>query len=677
MKRIGRRAFIKSSAGAALALATSAGLKPVVGRAARTIHPSKRKVIIVGFDGMDPKLSEKLMNAGALPNLDALRKRNGFRWLGTSDPPQSPVAWANFINGAGPDSHGIFDFIHRDPEKQALPFFAAATTVPGEGFVEWGEYRIPLDFWPFNHKPERTVLTRQGTPFWHYLDRAKIESTFYDLPSNYPPSPSEYGYHRCLSGMGTPDLLGTYGTYQHFSEDGPEKTVSKGGGDLSRIVFDGDTARRLTLAGPNNTFLKDSKPVTIDFVVHRDRDARAAVIEIQNRVLVLKEGEWSPWIKLDYAVSMPALVPDVGITGICRFYLQEVAPNFRLYVTPINIDPSDPAVPITEPFDFARDISCDLGLFYTTGFQEDHKALSHGTFTDDEFVRQATTVLQERENLLDYALKNYDDGLLFFYFSSTDLQSHMLWWDSDRNHPTRTPPQAKKYFSHVKKLYRHMDAIVGRLLRKYGDSAHIMVMSDHGFSNFERQFSVNTWLRDNGYLGPADATSILSDVDWSDSRAFGLGINGVYLNLRGRERFGVVEPGEEKDRLLDELVAKLESVRDQDGRRVIGKVHRTDKVYKGPATQYAPDLIVGYAPDFRASWKTCLGSITPDVLLDNESAWSADHCVDSAFVPGVLFSNRPIVAAKPSLIDLAPSILTHYDLNVPKSMVGKNIFKKG
>jgi predicted AlkP superfamily phosphohydrolase/phosphomutase len=677
MKRISRREFIKGSTGAAVALAASMSLKPSLVRAAKPVGSVGRKTIIIGFDGMDPKLCNKLMAQGALPNLDSLRRRNGFRALATSDPPQSPVAWANFINGAGPDSHGIFDFIHRDPQKQAMPFFAAATTLPAEGGIDWGNYRIPLDFWPFNHKPQRTVLTRQGIPFWHYLDQAKIESTFYDLPSNYPPSPSEYGHHRCLSGMGTPDLSGTYGTYQYFSEDGPEETVSLGGGDQSKIVFEGETSRPMSLTGPGNTFLKEPKPATISFVVHRDQAAQAAVVEIQNRVIVLKQGEWSPWIKLDYGMSMPSIIPNVDVKGICRFYLQEVAPNFRLYVTPINIDPSNPAVPITEPADFAKQISSKLGLFYTTGFQEDHKALSHGVFSDDEFVRQATAVLKERENLLHYALSNYDDGLLFFYFSSTDLQSHMLWWDSDRKHPTRSLPEAKRYFDHVKALYQHMDAIVGDLLKRYGNSAHIIVMSDHGFSNFERQFSVNSWLRDNGYLGPREATSILGDVDWSKSRAFGLGINGLYLNLKGRERFGVVEPGKEKDRLLDELVAKFEAVRDSDGRRVVEKAHRTDKQYKGPATRYAPDLILGYARDFRASWKTCLGSITEEVLLDNDSAWSADHCVDSSIVPGVLFSNRPIDAANPSLVDLAPSILTEYHLKVPSTMVGKNIFKAG
>jgi predicted AlkP superfamily phosphohydrolase/phosphomutase len=219
-----------------------------------------------------------------------------------------------------------------------------------------------------------------------------------------------------------------------------------------------------------------------------------------------------------------------------------------------------------------------------------------------------------------------------------------------------------------------MDTVVGDLLKRYGDTAHIMIMSDHGFSNFKRQFNLNTWLRDNSYLGPADCTSVLAKKDWSDTRAFGLGINSLYLNLRGRERYGIVEPGE-KDRLLDELVAKLEAVRDADGRRVICKVHRTDKAYSGPALEYAPDLIVGYSRDFRGSWKTCLGDITDEVLLDNDSAWAADHCMDASEVPGVLFSNHPIAAPNPSLVDLAPSILTEFGLKIPSTMEGRNIFK--
>ncbi|MFZ9023240.1 MAG: alkaline phosphatase family protein, partial [Anaerohalosphaeraceae bacterium] len=145
------------------------------------------KVIVIGFDGMDPVLTEQMMDAGQLPALDALRKKNGYRRLGTSNPPQSPVAWANFINGAGPGTHGIFDFIHRDPARQCAPFYAAAETVEGDGYVDFGEHRIQLNFWPFNHSPTQTLLRREGTPFWHYLDEAGIWSSFYDLPANYPP----------------------------------------------------------------------------------------------------------------------------------------------------------------------------------------------------------------------------------------------------------------------------------------------------------------------------------------------------------------------------------------------------------------------------------------------------------------------------------------------------------
>jgi predicted AlkP superfamily phosphohydrolase/phosphomutase len=675
MKKVSRRDFLKQSTLAATALATGVTVKPVF--AARTKNPVSRgkKVIVIGFDGMDPMLAGRMMAAGRLPNLERLRLQGGFRVLGTSIPPQSPVAWASFINGAGPGSHGIFDFIHRDPEKQASPFFAAAETIPGEGYLETGDHKIQLDFWPFNHKPARTVLKRQGTPFWDYLDAAGIESTFYDLPSNYPPSPSQYGNHRCLSGMGTPDLLGGYGTYQHFAEDGPPEIKSEGGGKRSRIDFKNDTSRPVILLGPKNTLLKNPRPATIDFVVHRDKDAKAAVIEIQNHTIMLKQGEWSKWVRLDYELSMPAIMPDKSLSGICRFYLQEVAPNFRLYATPVNADPSDPAFQITEPPEFGQALAEELGLFYTTGFQEDHKALSNKVFTDEEFVRQADYVLQERMQLLNYALEHYDDGLLFFYFSSTDLQSHMLWWNTADKHPYRSTAEAQKYFRHIQDLYIRMDGVVGDLLKRYGEEAHIMVMSDHGFANFKRQFNLNTWLRDNGYLGPPDCTSVLTDVEWSRSRAYGLGMNGLYLNMIGRERYGCVDPGQEREQLLEELTSKLEAVRDFDGRRVIRKVRRADTLYSGSALHYAPDLIVGYCRDFRYSWKTALGGMTDEILLDNESAWAADHCMDASEVPGVLFSNRPIAEPNPSLVDLAPSILTEFGLAIPSTMTGRYVFK--
>src|SRR5262245_32863489 len=194
-----RRTFLKRAvAAAAVGTAGVAGAGVWLGSVRRVSRSAGKKVIVIGIDGMDPRLSERMMNEGALPNLAKLRATGGFSPLGTSIPPQSPVAWANFINGSGPGSHGIFDFVHRHPQEQCLPFYSAAETIDG-----------------------KTVLRRQRVPFWEFLYAAGIPSTFYALPSNYPPSPSPHGHHRCIAGMGTPDMLGTYGTYQHFAQNNP------------------------------------------------------------------------------------------------------------------------------------------------------------------------------------------------------------------------------------------------------------------------------------------------------------------------------------------------------------------------------------------------------------------------------------------------------------------------
>src|SRR5581483_1421758 len=164
-RKSSRRTFLK---GAAAVGAVAAGAGLFLGGVNRVSRSAGKKVIVIGIDGMDPRLSEAMMRDGQLPNLAKLRATGGFSPLGTSTPPQSPVAWANFINGADPGSHGIFDFIHRKPGEQCTPIASGAETLPGEGAWETGDYRIPLDFWPFNHKQPGTVSTRKGTPFWDY-----------------------------------------------------------------------------------------------------------------------------------------------------------------------------------------------------------------------------------------------------------------------------------------------------------------------------------------------------------------------------------------------------------------------------------------------------------------------------------------------------------------------------
>ena len=678
-KHIARRTFLQ--------LAGATGLASIVcvyggcgtGGRRRKSSAGKKRMIVVGIDGFDPRLCEKLMDRGELPNLARLRQAGGYARLGTSIPAQSPVAWANFITGADAGVHGIFDFIHRDPARQCAPYFAAAETIGATEGWDVGEHKLPLTFWPFEHGTTQTLLRREGTPFWDHLDEAGIPSWFYDIPSNYPPSPSPQGHQYCLSGMGTPDLMGTYGTYQVFSSRA-RRVRRKGGGIRKPLRFK-DHAATATLTGPLNTLLKQPEETEVEFQVYRHPEQALARIELQGQTIVLKEGEWSDWHQVRFPLRMPSFLPDEHVNGICRFFLQEVRPHFRLYVSPLNIDPSDPGEQkISEPADFAASISDELGLFATSGFQEDHKALSNGVFTDEEYREQADFVLQERMNLLNYALSHWDTGLLFFYFSSTDLQAHMFWWDSDEKHPIRSAADAKKCMGVLEDLYRKMDTVVGDLVQKHGDEATIMVLSDHGFSNFRRQFNLNTWLRDNGYLGPRDCDALLTSasgrlVDWSRTRAYGLGLNGLYVNLKGRERDGIVDPAE-RDALLEELRTKLLAVRDpENGELVITEVDRSDRTYSGPCLDRAPDLIIGYRRGYRCSWATALGTITDEVISDNESAWSADHCMATEEVPGVLFANKPIPHPSPALTDLAPTILAQFGVQPAKQMTGRDVFQ--
>jgi len=676
-----RRQFLQSAAaGGALGLAGLGGCDALTTPARVRRRSGRRvdqRVVVIGLDGLDPYLTERLMEAGRLPNLAALRAGGGYSRLATSIPPQSPVAWASFITGADPGTHGIFDFIHRRPDRPSEPRYSAAETIAASGGWEVGRHRLPLSFWPFNHEPSRTVLRREGTPFWHYLDEAGIPSVCYDLPADYPPSPSEHGHHRSLAGMGTPDLLGTYGTHQVFSTRvGGRREES--GGLVHPLWFDGDVARA-KLAGPKNTLLRQPSGTEAEMVIFRHPREPEARIEIADRTVVLRQGEWSRWVRVVFPIELPSFLPNDQVQGICRFYLQEVRPHFRLYVSPLNIDPLAPGrQPVSEPPEFVTELADRLGRFGTLGFQEDHKALTNGVFSDEEFRVQADFVLEERLKLLEHALADYDEGLLFFYFSSTDLQAHMFWWDSDERHPRRSPAEARHYMGVLEDLYARLDGVVGDIARRCGPRATLLVLSDHGFGNFRRQFNPNTWLRDHGYLGPPDCGSLADAaggavVDWRRTRAYALGLNSVYLNLAGRERDGVVRRAE-RDALLEELSAGLLAARDPaTGQSPIAAVYRGDRVYSGPCVASAPDLIIGYRRGYRCSWGGALGVVGGDILSDNDSAWAADHCMAAEELPGVLFCNRPLRQGGPSLIDLAPTILGEFGLSQPAAMTGRHL----
>ena len=649
-------------------------LLSLVAIAANAAEPA-RKVLVIGVDGMDPRLLQQFIDEGRMPNFERLKKEGDFRPLQTSMPPQSPVAWSTFITGMDPSGHGIYDFVHRKPETLE-PYLSMSEALPASKSLKIGTWELPLSGGEVN-------LLRRGKAFWQILEENGIPTTIFRMPANFPPAESP---GRSFSGMGTPDILGTPGTFQYFSNAPPPDWQNMAGGIVSRtrVVNDVVTAK---IVGPPNGFRRfpkedqpkgsdeveyESPDTELELKVYVDRENKTAKIVVDEMEIVLEQGEWSEWIRFDFD-----MIPYVAaVNAIGRFYLQEVYPNFKLYLSPLQINPDDPAMPLSTPDDWSHELAQALGLFYTQELPEDTKAFSGEVFSGREFWEQAHFVLRERTKALDYFLDNFHEGLLFFYFSSLDQCSHMLWHRMDKKHP----------FYHaegglgdgLKTVYGEIDETMGRVLQAVDDHTTLIVMSDHGFAPFYWGVNLNTWLLEKGYVVLKDPSiqgelPMFGNVDWTRTRAYALGLNGLYVNLKGRETNGIVEPGKPYKVLLDDLEKDMLAMVDaRNGNNAVTLVVQTRRDFRNPKPDIGPDIIVGYNRGYRTTAESGLGEFPTEVFVDNNDEWSADHSLDYRLVPGVLFTNRLITLDKPALHDLTVSVLDEYGIAPLPEMIGKD-----
>jgi predicted AlkP superfamily phosphohydrolase/phosphomutase len=624
-----------------------------------------KKVIVLAIDGMDPRIVQSMIDRGELPHFKQLAEMGGFKNLWSSIPPQSPVAWANFITGQNPGGHAIFDFIHRDPDNY-LPFLSLTETIPPKTVLKPGSYVFPIS-------GGQVVLLREGKAFWEYLDEAGIPATLFKIPSNYPPVEAGTG---SVSGMGTPDLMGSYGIYQYFTTDRTDIPDDYSGARLTLVdVVDG--AVREVIEGPPNTYLEDSPTLEIPFTAWIDPEEPVIRIDLPGEEIILKEGEWSDWVVLSFK-PLP-VIP--AMTGIVRFYARQVKPYFKLYVTPVNINPKAPILPIDYPSGTAAEIADAVGFYYTQGMPEDTKALTNNSLSTREFYGLSRMILQERTRIFHHLFDQFEEGLFFFYYCSIDQGTHIFWHLRDENHPVYDAEARAELGDVIEELYAEMDPVVAKILDRLDEKTTLIIMSDHGFSPLYRNFQLNSWLERNGYLtlkyGRQGGSLLAGDVDWSRTRAYALGLNALYVNLRGREGNGIVNPGPERDRLVKELVEKLEAVRDpKTGQSVVKRAHIREKVYSGPHLERAPDILVGYDWGYRIGWESALGDVTAgELFTDCEDKWSGDHCGATEIVPGILFSNKPLLLDGPHLYDITPSILAEFGLPQPEQMNGRNIFE--
>jgi len=611
-----------------------------------------KRAVILGFDGMDPDLADRFMNEGKLPNLAKLRSRGTFSKLRTTFPAISPVAWSTFMTGVNPGKHNIYDFLGRDTNSY-LPFLSSAEIKGPKRHIRIGKYSIPFG---------KAVIKglRKGTPFWHWLGEAGIFSSVIRVPVTFPP---EKFPGVLLSGMCVPDLKGSQGTFclcttrstgDKFREGGMRVPVERRNGSFHSYV-----------PGPENPLAeKAGSELRVNFEIQPQAASKNARIIVANDQFDLKVGEYSEWIPIEFKAG-------IGFTahGICRFYLKEVTPEVEVYVTPVNIDPGHPDLPISHPVTYSIYLAKLFGPYATLGLAEDTWALNEHVLDDDAFLAQCYANHEDRERMLFDALEKTKQGLCTCVFDTTDRVQHMFWRYLDEDHPAAREVPRERRPNVIGDLYIRMDRLIGRVMEKIDNNTLLLVVSDHGFKSFARCLNLNAWLHQNGYLalkaGKTESGDWFEDVDWSRTRAYTMGLNGLYLNIKGREKQGTVDPAE-AGVLKEEIQSKLNGLIDPASGAVgITGVFITGNVYRGPYTENAPDLIVGYGAGYRASWDSVMGKVTAEVFEDNVKAWSGDHCIDPRLVPGVLFSSHKFATEKPAIVDVAPTILNLFGLAVP------------
>lgn len=610
-----------------------------------------RKVIVIGLDGLEPKIVDGLIAAGRLPHLQRLAGTGGYGRIRTTHPAQTPVAWSTFATGTNPGGHGIFDFIRRDP----------ATYLPDLALSRYEQKNAFL--------PPRAVNMRRGETVWDVLTAAGIPSVVLRCPCTFPPDSLK---GRMLSGMGVPDVRGGLGTPTFYGSASAERALESENFIAVRPA-DGRVATRLI--GPRNP--KTGDDLVLDLAVEIDRPGQRVTVRSdgQPKALEVRQGEWSDWLKVRFKTGLLQ-----SVHGMVRFHLVSLEPEFALYASPVNFDPRSPMFPISSPWDYAAELEREIGTYYTTGMVEDHTGITNGRFGEAAYLDQCTQVLRERERMALYELDRFREGLFFCLFDTPDRLQHMLWRFRESAHPANGGVPPTELAHGVEDHYAECDGIVGRVLERADADTLVVVLSDHGFGSFRRGVNLNTWLHQAGWLALKDgvrpgeeAGEFLRTVDWGRTRAYALGIGSVYLNVAGRESEGIVPAGD-APRVAHELARAMQGLCDPaTGGAAVRAARTREEIYAGAYAAESPDVLVGFAEGYRASWATALGGVPAEVVEDNTRRWSGDHIVDPALVPGVLFMNRPFAGERASLTDMAPTILSA--LGVPKggAMEGESL----
>jgi len=637
-----------------------------------TTRPVTTQVVVLGFDGADPNLFAKWAKEGKLPNLARLAQSGTFEPLGTTNPPESPVSWASFATGLNPGGTGIFDFLRRDP-KTYLPELALVTVQKPEFLLS----EIPI-------KAPKVTNERHGVPFYQAIADAGYKTTVIRMPLEFPPTTLPGG--KLWAGLGVPDLRGTWGTFFYFGSDLTPWDVgdTEFGGKLVRLELNGNQAAS-SIEGPADPTAKSLRRISIPVHFAVSPDGNAVTIDLAGTSETVPERHWSRWFQIKFRIT-----PFLSVRGICRFFVLQVSPDLRLYMSPLNLDPEDSPLPISSPSDYTRDLVKRHGIIKTLGWWHDTWALNEEKIDEGVFLDDLFQTMQKTSEITLDELKNDPPSLLVSVFTSTDSVSHMFYRLIDPEHPRYDPELAQQYGDAILRVYERMDQVVGEVENAMKPGGTLLIVSDHGFHTWRKGFNTNTWLVENGYMtlknpGAERKTmkldqlfgqgSFFPNVDWTRTQAYALGLGQIYLNLRGREKSGILDPGPDTDRLLEEIRQKLMAFQDPDTHQpVVEHVYLGKEIFHGAYMSRAPEIQIDFRDGYRTSWQTSLGAIPAGIVVANMKKWSGDHCAsDPSDTQGIFFSNRHVATPHPSIMDIAPTVLELMHVPTPAPLDGRSL----
>lgn len=659
-KSFTRRTFLATAAAGAAAGATATFHIPKA-------HAATGRVVILGFDGVEPSIVREMMAQGELPNLKSLSDAGSFKELGSTIPPQSPVAWTSFTTCKNPGGHNIFDFIRRDPTPEKGPF-----PYVGTGKVDPAE----LDKDGKVVKPAEAISYRKGDAFWKVADEQGSKSTILNVPFAFPADDLDNG--KMLCGLGVTDLRGTTSTFTSFSDSFTKEELAErvAGGARIPLSFDGGGTTKVTITGPRDIRYssRDPKgytPMDIGFTV--DRQSGVGTVTVNGKKLDLIPGEWSEWCETVFPMSS-----DLTVYGVARFYPIEIGKRVSIYMTCQQFHPQHPYVPYTEPNDYAEELHERYGLFKSVGWHYDTHALRQGGLDEDAFLKDIEYSMAWRERLTLDEIERGNFDLLVSAWTATDRIGHMFWRFRDPKHPFYDEELAAKYGKTLEKSYQTMDRIVGKVMAKLNDDDLLMILSDHGFESWRKGFNLNNWLEEAGYLGISNrqqATDIgfLYGIDWSKTKAYAIGLSSVYINEQGRESKGIVKPDDVANTIA-EIKDKLLEVRDViTGEKVFTNIY-TRADYKGEAISEAPDISLGYARYFQSAKSCAKGGLGEGMFDLNKDKWSGEHAAaDAAWCPGIFFCNKKVEHDAPNIRDLGITALSYLKKDIPTDFEGDSL----